>query len=64
MTQRLVLEILKELGGNYKRYIKSAKLKYPNLGFDKRGVAHKTRPQMLEYIQHDRISGTWFIVKK
>ena len=42
-----------------------AKLKYPDSGFDNRGVAHKlTRLQMWGYIQHDRINRTWFIVDK
>ena len=49
MTQRLVLEILRELGGKATtRDISNlAKLKYPDSGFDNRGVAHKlTRLQM------------------
>jgi hypothetical protein len=48
MTHRLVLEIPRELGGKATTRDLSnlAKLKYPNSGFDNRGVAHKTRPQM------------------
>ena len=52
MTQRLVLEILRELGGKATtRDISNlAKLKYPDSGFDNRGVAHKlTRLQMGTY---------------
>ena len=68
MTQRLVLEILRELGGKATtRDISNlAKLKYPNSGFDNRCVAHKLmRLHMWRYIQHNnRINGTWFIVDK
>ena len=67
MTQRLVLEILRELGGSAttREISNLAKLKYPDSGFDNRSVAHKlTRLQMWGYIQHDRINRTWFIVDK
>jgi hypothetical protein len=59
MTQRLVLELLKELGvkGTTKDILNFAKLKYPDSGFDE-GVARKfMRLQKWGYIQHDRING-------
>jgi hypothetical protein len=64
MTQRLVLELLKELGGKAttKDILNFAKLKYPDSGFEE-GVARKlTRLQMWGYIQHDRINGLWSVV--
>jgi hypothetical protein len=67
MTQRLVLELLKELGGSAttKDILNFAKLKYPDSGFDNRGIAHKlTRLQIWGNIQHDRINGLWSIIDK
>ena len=63
MTQKLVLELPRELGGkaNTRDILNLAKQKYPNLELHS---AHKLmRLQIWGYVQHDRINGIWSIVE-
>ena len=66
MTQKIVLELLRELGGKAKTsdISKLAKLKYPDSPLYQQ-VAHKLmRLQIWGYIQHDRVEGTWSILNE
>lgn len=64
MSQRIVLELLKELGGKAKtREISNlAKIRYPESCLYE-FVGHKLeRLASWGYVHHDRINGIWYIV--
>jgi hypothetical protein len=66
VTQKIVLELLRELGGKAKTsdISKLAKLRYPDSPLHQQ-VAHKLmRLHIWGYIQHDRIKGTWSVLNE
>ena len=63
MSQRIVLELLKELGGKAKTKEISnlAKSKYPESCLE--FVGHRLeRLASWGYVYHDRINGIWYVV--
>ena len=64
MSQRIVLELLKELGGKAKtREISNlAKIRYPESCLYEFGGHKLERLASWGYVHHDRINGIWYIV--
>jgi hypothetical protein len=66
MSQKIVLELLRELGGKAKTsdISRLARLRYPDSPLYQQ-VAHKLMClQIWGYIQHDRVKGTWSIMNE
>jgi hypothetical protein len=66
VTQKIVLELLRELGGKAKTsdISKLAKLRYPDSPLYQQ-VAHKLmRLQIWGYIHHDRVMRTWSVLNE